>query len=77
MKIYILITVCLAGLSGCASTKGFFSDDDKYRIEARPNGAYAAVASSEEKNDAVNYASTGAKKFCEKKTNKKSGTDFI
>lgn len=67
MKNYILAAACIIGLSACATMKDFLSDADKSRIEARPNGAYAAIASAEDKKDATEYASFGARNFCEKK----------
>lgn len=67
MKNYILAAACLLSLTACGTMKEFLSDADKARIEARPGGTYAAVAADEEKEDAVNYASAGAKGFCEKK----------
>ncbi|MHB0997106.1 MAG: hypothetical protein ACYC2I_12120 [Elusimicrobiales bacterium] len=67
MKNYFLIAICFAGLTGCAGMKNFLSDEDKSRIEARPNGVYAAIAVSDEKEEAAEYASKGAKIFCEKK----------
>ncbi|OGR62749.1 MAG: hypothetical protein A2X31_06445 [Elusimicrobia bacterium GWB2_63_22] len=67
MKNYMLAAACLLGLTACGTMKEFLSDADKSRIEARPNGAYAAIASDEDKKEATNYASFGAKNFCEKK----------
>lgn len=67
MKRYMFASVCLLGLAACSSMKDFLSDADKSRIEARENGAYAAVAVADNKEDASNYASIGAKNFCEKK----------
>lgn len=67
MKHYMLAAACLIGLTACGTMKEFLSDADKARIEARPNGVYAAIASDEDKKDATEYASVGAKSFCEKK----------
>lgn len=67
MKNYAIAAICILSLSACGTMKGFLSDADKSRIEARPNGVYAAIASDEDKKDATEYASFGAKNFCEKK----------
>lgn len=67
MKNYIFAAVCLLGLTACGTMKEFLSDADKARIEARPEGAYAAIAADEDKADAMKYAEAGARNFCEKK----------
>lgn len=67
MKNYILAAVCLLGLTACAGMKSFMADDDKGRIEARPNGLYASVATASDKADAEKYSLNTAKSFCKKK----------
>lgn len=67
MKHYLIAAVCLFGFTACGTMKEFLSDSDKARIEARQNGVYAAIASDEDKQDATEYASAGARSFCSKK----------